>query len=139
MTGSTRYAAKLEKKKAGTLKMIESGIPTAKTSIIEQHDRHVQYILQHLEALFSFYGERTAEERFRLYQGQERAADNMVNLLINGTTKYNKQLRLKKKEDRSKWPKKNTDRMAFCKRKKKKKKKQKVPEEREKADAREKY
>ncbi|KAI8968437.1 hypothetical protein BDF20DRAFT_896358, partial [Mycotypha africana] len=37
MTGSIRYAAKLEKKKAGTIKMIESGIPTAKTSIIEQH------------------------------------------------------------------------------------------------------
>ncbi|KAI8975491.1 hypothetical protein BDF20DRAFT_879024, partial [Mycotypha africana] len=30
MTRSTRHAAKLEKKKAGTIKMIESGIPTAK-------------------------------------------------------------------------------------------------------------
>ncbi|KAI8973180.1 hypothetical protein BDF20DRAFT_945378 [Mycotypha africana] len=87
MTGSTRYAAKLEKKKAGALQMIESGIPTAKTSNIEQYDRHVQYILKHFEALFFFYGERTAEDRFRLYQGQERAGNNMVNLLINGTTK----------------------------------------------------
>ncbi|KAI8988627.1 hypothetical protein BDF20DRAFT_856843, partial [Mycotypha africana] len=86
-----------------------------KTSIIKQHDHHVQYILQHFEALFSFYGERAAEDIFCLYHGQERAAGNRVNMLINGTTKYNKQLRLKKKKDRNKWPKKNTDRMAFCK------------------------
>ncbi|KAI8975345.1 hypothetical protein BDF20DRAFT_878076 [Mycotypha africana] len=111
MTRSTRHAAKLEKKKAGTIKMIET--------------------------LFSFYGERAAEDIFCLYHGQERAAGNRVNMLINGTTKYNKQLRLKKEKDRNKWPKKNTDRMAFCKRKKKKKKKQKVPEERKEADARE--
>ncbi|KAI8991095.1 hypothetical protein BDF20DRAFT_842602, partial [Mycotypha africana] len=57
--------------------VIESGIPTAKTSIIEQLDRHVQYILQHFKVLFSFHSERTAEDRFRLYHGQECAANNM--------------------------------------------------------------
>ncbi|KAI8977188.1 hypothetical protein BDF20DRAFT_941593, partial [Mycotypha africana] len=60
-----------------------------------------------------------SKHQISLYQNQERAANNIVNMLVNGTHK------------------KNTDRMAFCKRKKKKKKKQKVPEEKEEADARE--
>ncbi|KAI8968512.1 hypothetical protein BDF20DRAFT_839614 [Mycotypha africana] len=77
MTDSTRYSAKLEKKKDVKIKGIET-----------------------LGDLFSFYGDGTAEDRFHMYQERKRAADKMVNMLINASTKYNLDLRLKKREER---------------------------------------
>ncbi|KAI8975647.1 hypothetical protein BDF20DRAFT_977167 [Mycotypha africana] len=99
MTGSTMYSAKLKKKKAGKIKGIESDMPTAKTGSKAQYHCYAAYILQHLEDLFSFYGDDTAEDRFHLHQRRKRAADKMVNMLINGSTKYNLDLRLKKREE----------------------------------------
>ncbi|KAI8981660.1 hypothetical protein BDF20DRAFT_818144, partial [Mycotypha africana] len=124
MTGSTRYSARLEKKKAGTIKNIESDIPTAKTGSKAQYHCYAAYILQHLEVLFSFYGDDTAKDRFHLYQGRKRAAAKMVNMLVNGSTKYNGDLRLKKREEKEKKgsKKKNNGKAVSQKRRKKKKK-----------------
>ncbi|KAI8991496.1 hypothetical protein BDF20DRAFT_799237, partial [Mycotypha africana] len=102
MTGSTRYSARLEQKKAGTIKNIESDIPTAKTGSNDRYRCYASYILQHLEDLFSFYSHGTAKDRFHLYQGRKRAAEKMVNMLVNGSTKYNEDLRLKKREEKEK-------------------------------------
>ncbi|KAI8967499.1 hypothetical protein BDF20DRAFT_899601, partial [Mycotypha africana] len=78
MTGSTRSSAKLEKKKAGKIKGIESNMPTAETGSSAQYRCYAAYILQHLEDLFSFYRDDTAKDRFHLYQGRKRAVDKMV-------------------------------------------------------------
>ncbi|KAI8984088.1 hypothetical protein BDF20DRAFT_971280 [Mycotypha africana] len=104
MTGSTRYSAKIEKKKAGRIKGIESDMPTAKTGSNAQYRCYAAYILQHSEDLFSFYGDGTAEDRFYLHQGWKRAADKMVNMLINGSTKYNLDLRLKREKNKTRSP-----------------------------------
>ncbi|KAI8987562.1 hypothetical protein BDF20DRAFT_809237, partial [Mycotypha africana] len=107
MTGSTRVNAELERKKAGcTIKAIESNIPSSKTGSPEKYKRYTIYILQHLEILFSFYGPGMGETRFRLHQGRQRAADMMVNMLVDGGIKYDKELRKKRKEEQMKWPKK---------------------------------
>ncbi|KAI8971783.1 hypothetical protein BDF20DRAFT_838074 [Mycotypha africana] len=97
MTGSTRSSARLEKRKTDSIKQVEIEIPTVKTGSPQQYKNHVKYILQHIKILFSFYVAGPAEDRFRLYQGRKRAADNMVNMLLDGTSKYNENLRAKKR------------------------------------------
>ncbi|KAI8982221.1 hypothetical protein BDF20DRAFT_973409 [Mycotypha africana] len=104
MTGSIRYSARLEKQKAGKIKGIEIDIPTAKTGSKAQYRCYAAYILQHLEDLFSFYGDGTAEDRFHLYQGRKCAVDKMVNMLINDSTKYNLDLRLKREKNKIRSP-----------------------------------
>ncbi|KAI8984672.1 hypothetical protein BDF20DRAFT_986523 [Mycotypha africana] len=86
----------------------ETEIPTAKTGYPQQYDNHIRYILQHIEPLFSFYGAGAAEDRFRLCQGRQRAADNMVDMLLDGTSNYNEDLRARKRGSRKKKKKKET-------------------------------
>ncbi|KAI8975133.1 hypothetical protein BDF20DRAFT_588410 [Mycotypha africana] len=96
MTGSTRVNAELERKKADcTIKAIESNISSSKTGSPEQYKRYTLYILQYLEILFSFYEPGIGGTRFRLHQGKQRAADIMVNILVDGGIKYNEELRKK--------------------------------------------
>ncbi|KAI8972045.1 hypothetical protein BDF20DRAFT_888187 [Mycotypha africana] len=54
----------------------------------------------------SFYGSGLGETRFRLHQGSKRAADTMVNMLVNGGVKHDKELRKKRREEQMKLPKK---------------------------------
>ncbi|KAI8967173.1 hypothetical protein BDF20DRAFT_803796, partial [Mycotypha africana] len=56
--------------------------------------------------------------RFHLYQGRKRAADKMVNMLINGGTKYNLDLRLKKRQEQNKVAKKKNNKKDGKKRRK---------------------
>ncbi|KAI8982385.1 hypothetical protein BDF20DRAFT_866649 [Mycotypha africana] len=113
-TKDTTYSARLEKKKAGKLKGIESDIPTAKTGSNARYRCYATYILQHLEDLFSFYDDGTAEDRFHLYQGRKRAADKMVNMLINGSTKYKYGSQIEERKEQNKVSKKkNKDKMAL--------------------------
>jgi hypothetical protein len=91
MTGSIAYLKKLNQKKSEEgITAIESGIPTAKTVSYQNNEIYLMYILQNMRKLFTFYDSSMAEGYFRLYQGQQRAAETMANMFINGSKKYNK-------------------------------------------------
>ncbi|KAI7870217.1 hypothetical protein BDF14DRAFT_1710815, partial [Spinellus fusiger] len=48
-------------------------------------------------AILAFNNNNTAETRLHLYQGVQRACEEIVNILVNGGRKYNKYRRIKKK------------------------------------------
>lgn len=97
-TGSTRYVANMNRqKKQNGIGKIESGMPSAKTMNPESYKTYLDYFLTHLKSLFDFYNSETAKEKFFLYQGRQRAPAKMVELLIDGGTKYNRKKRKKKK------------------------------------------
>ncbi|KAF7721224.1 hypothetical protein EC973_005086, partial [Apophysomyces ossiformis] len=75
-----------EKKQAG-IEAIETDLETGKTQSLELYDTYVRCTFQHMNALFAFYGPSKAEERFRNYQGCQRAPEEMVNILTNGGKK----------------------------------------------------
>lgn len=110
-TGSNSFSKKQKKKKSQTgIDKIESAIPSCKTSDILKYENYAAKIFSHLRRLFDFYGADTAHDRFNLYQGRQRAADNMVNLLLHGTSKYSRAKRDKKKRsERRKKKKKKKD------------------------------
>ncbi|KAI9032510.1 hypothetical protein CLU79DRAFT_801918 [Phycomyces nitens] len=90
MTGSTGLSRKQNKLKKDTgIESLESKIPSPKTfksSAYSDYDR-----------FFGFYGKDTAKTRFQLYRGVQRATDQTANILINGTSKYNRSKRRKSK------------------------------------------
>lgn len=102
LTGSPDRNKKLqnEKKRLG-IEYIESSFPTAKTADIAQHKEYVRYLFWHLDTLFSFYNfNRSAESRFRDYQGKQRAREELMNMITNGGKKYNKRKRKKRSTNR---------------------------------------
>ncbi|CEG75786.1 hypothetical protein RMATCC62417_10776 [Rhizopus microsporus] len=107
MTESTKRFRKLEKLKAEKgRKDIENNIPSPKISQCDAYLVYIDYILTHVGALFTFYDYKTAKDRFYLYQGRQRATEEMMNMLVHGGIKYNKKKRKKrnrkKKEARRK-------------------------------------
>ncbi|KAI7894633.1 uncharacterized protein EV154DRAFT_478306 [Mucor mucedo] len=59
-------------------------------------------MLTNLNVLYNFDEKHTAKEHFNLYQDGQRAPEIMINILLHGTSKYNKIRRLKeegKKEE----------------------------------------
>ncbi|KAI9004297.1 hypothetical protein CLU79DRAFT_801663 [Phycomyces nitens] len=97
ITGVTNFSLRLEKKKNESgIGLIESNLPTAKTSNIAKFEEYIKSILTHLDVLFRFYDQRTAKDRFNLYQGSQRAPEQLVNILTHGTAKYNRSRRDKK-------------------------------------------
>jgi hypothetical protein len=132
MVGSSQYSKKLERsKKEKGITKIEESIPSPKTSKLSCFKHYVTYILQHFATLFRFYNYSTARQRFNLYQGRQRAAQKMVNILINGDTKYN---RARRKEHRKKKKKKKTKRMMIKMETKKKMETTKKKEKKEKKE-----
>ncbi|CEG77049.1 hypothetical protein RMATCC62417_11859 [Rhizopus microsporus] len=96
MIGSTKYIKQLEKLKAQkSIKEIENNIPSPKTAECAAYLLYIEYILIHVGVLFTFYDYKTAKDRFYLYQCRQRAAEEMVNMLVHGGTKYNKKKRAK--------------------------------------------
>jgi hypothetical protein len=77
---------------------------------------------QHKDALFDSYGFQSAKWRFRLYQGRKKAADNMANLLIHGTKKYNKKKRKRGKKGKKRGSKDKSKRQKHTNKKRGKKK-----------------
>ncbi|KAI7903268.1 uncharacterized protein BX663DRAFT_433730, partial [Cokeromyces recurvatus] len=99
LTGSTRFSSELNRlKNEHGINIIEGSISTNKTSDSEKYLQHATYIFNNLDTLFEFYNAATAKDRFFLYQGNQRAPELMVNMLLNGTKKYNRSLRSKKKK-----------------------------------------
>ncbi|ORE15900.1 hypothetical protein BCV71DRAFT_154284, partial [Rhizopus microsporus] len=58
---------------------------------------HRRKIITFLLMLIPYYDYKTAKDRFYLHQGRKRAIEGMVNMLVHGGTKYNKQKQEKTK------------------------------------------
>jgi hypothetical protein len=101
-TGSMRRQAFVNnlKSKRG-IKEIETQIPSPKTLNIDELTKYVNYILTHLDTLFTFYNEKSAPFRFYDYQGRQRANDELANMLIDGGKKYNKKRRKKNQKEQA--------------------------------------
>ncbi|KAI7906953.1 uncharacterized protein BX663DRAFT_426290 [Cokeromyces recurvatus] len=107
LTGSTVFSAQQQfLKSQNGIEDIESRIPTTKTSNPERFLDYVQYLFDNINTLFNFYNSSTAKKRFQLYQGRQKAQETMVNMLINGDTKYNRSRRNKKRQKKKKQKKK---------------------------------
>ncbi|KAI9267253.1 hypothetical protein EDC94DRAFT_602741, partial [Helicostylum pulchrum] len=79
LTGSTAYAVKqLKKKDLNNLTVIESGIPSCKIANADTFRSYARYMIINMVALLVFYGPRTAQDRFNLYQGRQRAPELTV-------------------------------------------------------------
>ncbi|KAI7863718.1 hypothetical protein BDF14DRAFT_1841549 [Spinellus fusiger] len=78
-------------------------IPTSKTASITSYLGYVSYIyILYLQQPLAFNNNNnnnnnTAETRLHLYQGVQRAREEMVNILVNRGRKYNKYRRRKTK------------------------------------------
>lgn len=97
-SGAPQRSKKEDRRKIQTgIKDIETNIPTSKTTSDTAFIHHTRYMLQNLTALFGFYGFETAEIRWNNYRGGQRALDQCCNILINGSPKYNKFKRKRKK------------------------------------------
>ncbi|KAI7866517.1 hypothetical protein BDF14DRAFT_1728070, partial [Spinellus fusiger] len=90
MTGSVRIA------KQTTQRMNQEGltdvflnIPTSKTASITSYFTYVNYIFLNFQQILAF-NNNTSETHLDLYQGVQRAYEEIVNILVNGGRKYNK-------------------------------------------------
>ncbi|ORE10928.1 hypothetical protein BCV72DRAFT_330684 [Rhizopus microsporus var. microsporus] len=81
-------------------KKIETNILSPKTPQCAAYFVYIEYILTHVGALSAFYDYKIAKARFYLYQDRQRAAEEMVNMLVNGGTKYNKKKRKKRNREK---------------------------------------
>lgn len=103
MTGSKRHTKQETKIMSEEgVKDILLGMPTAKTANLSSYLLYVTYLLLHLDQILAFNRFLTAEKRFHLYQGVQRAREEMVNILLNGGKKYNKCRRKHTKKNRKK-------------------------------------
>lgn len=106
-TGSTVYLKKQQKvKNSNGIASIESCIPSPKTANASSYSFFVIYMLAHFQRLFDFYGFPFGHHRFNLYQGRQRAEEMMVNILVNGTSKYDRTRRKRSKKKKQKKKKK---------------------------------
>ena len=71
-----------------TIAQIESNISTAKTARLDRMTRHIRELLAALPVLLPFYGLNHQALRFLNYQGKQKAASEMVNILVNGGQRY---------------------------------------------------
>ncbi|KAI8881371.1 hypothetical protein K501DRAFT_274642 [Backusella circina FSU 941] len=91
MGGTIRRQRKeQELKRSLGIEEIESNIPTPKTTSCEQYISYIKYIFQHMNVLFDFYSFRTAAIKWRNYVGSQKRIQDAVNILLNGSKKYNK-------------------------------------------------
>lgn len=112
-TGSpARQQHLVDRKKSAGIEQVESAFPTAKTSNLLAYESHVRYYFQHMILLFGFYGPTTAEDRFRQFQGRQRAGEEIVNILVHGGKKYNKTKRKKTKINRKARKKRRHDQLS---------------------------
>ncbi|KAI7898794.1 uncharacterized protein BX663DRAFT_564440 [Cokeromyces recurvatus] len=88
LTGSIRHAKRETKRMSReNMEDILLNIPTTKTVVLLNYLQYITYILLHLNRILAFNNFSTAESRFHLYQGVQRARQEMTNVLINGGKK----------------------------------------------------
>ncbi|KAI8069696.1 hypothetical protein BC940DRAFT_24084 [Gongronella butleri] len=71
-----------------TISNIESTIPSAKTAQLGRMTHHIHELLAALPILLSFYGLDHQALRFLNYRGKQKAASEMINILVKGGRKY---------------------------------------------------
>ncbi|PHZ17735.1 uncharacterized protein RHIMIDRAFT_243761 [Rhizopus microsporus ATCC 52813] len=110
-TGSIHHQRKEQKRmeKEG-MKSVLLNIPSIKTTSLMQYHMYMTYIMANIQKILDFYGYETAEGRFHCYQGVRRAREEMVNILINGGKKYNKDRRKNTRKNRRRGKKKKEKR-----------------------------
>lgn len=103
MSGNVnRQKKEQDRKKRTGVDVVETQIPSPKTCSIDQYKEHIKYLCLHRETLYNFYGFNTARINWCNYIGSQRAVDNAVNILINGSKKYNKKKRRRTKQNKKK-------------------------------------
>lgn len=101
MSGNiNRQKMEQERKKRSGVLQIETQIPSPKTASINCYMIHITYLLRHMNVLFNFYSFDTARINWCNYIGSQRAIENAVNILLNGSKKYNKGRRARTKRNR---------------------------------------
>ncbi|KAG2194569.1 hypothetical protein INT47_006528, partial [Mucor saturninus] len=95
-----RHKQEQELKKSLGIDQIETNIPSPKTTSHDTHILYITYILQHIDTLFNFYGFRTTNSRWCNYIASQKSIEDAVNILLNGSTKYNKKRRKNKKKSK---------------------------------------
>ena len=68
-------------------------MPTTKTCQATVYLTYTIYMLLHRHSLFDFYGFQRSKDRFFLYQSCQKAPQIMVNILVNGSSKYDRKQR----------------------------------------------
>ncbi|KAI7889213.1 uncharacterized protein EV154DRAFT_592502 [Mucor mucedo] len=103
MNGSAnRLKLEQDRKKEQGVQTIETNIPSVKSAVTDKYITHVKYMMQHKDTLFSFYNFQTARVKWCNYIGKQRALQDAVNILINGSKKYNKGRRKKTRKNKRK-------------------------------------
>jgi hypothetical protein len=87
-----RYLQQQQKDYHG-ISAIESDLPSRKTSNPESFAYCCQDWFDNLNTLTSFYGSSFTKDRFLAYNGQQKMANEVVNLFVNGGNKYEHRIR----------------------------------------------
>ncbi|GAA5812996.1 hypothetical protein MFLAVUS_006462 [Mucor flavus] len=98
----TRQKSEQDRKGRSGLEAIETNIPSPKTLSIEKYSSYITYMIEHLNALHSFYNFETAKIKWLNYLASQKTIQESVNILLNGGKKYNKQKRKQTKWNRKK-------------------------------------
>jgi hypothetical protein len=100
-TGSRRHERKQRKRMdKENITDLFLQIPTSKTTTLSDYLLYVTHILKNIKKMFDFNNETTAESRFHLYQGVQRAREELANIIVDGGKKYNRNKRKHTKENR---------------------------------------
>lgn len=97
-----RQRLEQERKKANQVEQIETNIPSPKTTSVISYRNYMTYMLRNFESLENFYNFQTARIHWSNYIGKQRAIEQAVNILVNGSTKYNKTRRKKTRRNKRK-------------------------------------
>lgn len=103
-----RQRLEQERKKANRIEQIETNVPSPKTTSDTNYKDHIIYMLRNFENLGNFYNFQIARIHWSNYIGKQRAIEQAVNILVNGSTKYNKARRKKTRRNKRKRNKTNS-------------------------------
>ncbi|KAI7901584.1 uncharacterized protein BX663DRAFT_513363 [Cokeromyces recurvatus] len=88
LTGSIRHSKRETKRMSReNIEDILLNIATTKTAVLSNYLQYITYTLLHLNRILAFNNFSTAESRFHLYQGIQKARQEMANVTINGEKK----------------------------------------------------
>jgi hypothetical protein len=88
-----------EKTQSGFAK-VETDRPTPKTASEERYSLYIRDILNNLQTILAFYDHRRGKERFKNYQGKQRAREELTCAFLDGGKKYNARKRKSTRKNR---------------------------------------
>ncbi|GAA5811239.1 hypothetical protein MFLAVUS_004671 [Mucor flavus] len=93
MGGTVRRQRKeQDRKRISGIEQIETHIPSPKTTSCLQYVSHLEYMFQHMDALFGFYGFEAARIKWLKYVASQRSIEEAVNILLNGSKKSHREM-----------------------------------------------